>query len=191
MTMARHYSRWLIACEWSGEVRDQFLAHGIEAYSCDVEQGYGIHTDHHIRADVRTVLTMGWAGMIAFPPCTYLTTTGARIWRDSPYQEHAINFVDGLLNAPIERIALENPPGAYSNIRSPDQIFEPWYFGHPFTKRTCLWLNNLPPLQPENMCHPGDIIGSWTDYVRSPKSRGRTFNGVAKAMARQWGSALA
>lgn len=180
--------RVLVACEWSGVVRDAFLEAGHDAWSIDVEKGYGKFQCNHIQEDVRRHLGSEWDLMIAFPPCTYLTKVGAQHWNDSPYQERALAFIQQLLDAPIGKIALENPVGAISTrIKLPDQIIQPWYFGHPYTKKTCLWLKGLPKLVPQDACHPGDIIGEWTNYTRSPKFRGKTFEGIAKAMVSQWG----
>ncbi len=137
--------RVLIACEYSGTVRDAFLARGHDAMSCDL-----LPTDApgpHWCGDVREVLGMGWDLMIAHPPCTHLAVSGAR-WFDKKRDEQAaaLDFVRLLMDAPIERIAIENPVSIISSsIRKPDQIIQPWYFGHEATKTTCLWLKNLPP----------------------------------------------
>lgn len=138
-------------------------------------------------------LDKDWDMMIAFPPCTYLTVATS-IYRDSPQEEAALWFVQELMNADIPRIALENPVGVIStNIRKPDQIIQPWHFGDPYQKRTCLWLKNLPLLVPQNACHPGDVmpfISSGTNGnqgLHDKKNRSLTFKGIAQAMADQWG----
>lgn len=179
----------LVACEFSGVVRDAFLRRGHEAMSCDLlpsESPGG----WHYQGDVRGVLDWGWDLMVAHPPCTRLAVSGARwfaMYRDE--QEEALDFVRALLNAPIPRIALENPVSVISSrIRKPDQILQPWQFGHGETKATCLWLKGLPPLAPT------DIVDGRTPRVHlaSPgpdrwKERSRTLPGIAAAMAAQWG----
>lgn len=181
--------RVLIACEFSGVVREAFIARGHDAWSCDLlppEDGRLFH----IKADVRTVLHDGWDLMIAHPPCTLLARAGARWWRDAPAgaQAEALQFVRDLLAAPIPRIAVENPPGRIgTQIRPANQYIQPWQFGHGETKMTGLWLKNLPLLTPTRV-----VAG------RQPKvhyaapgprrwiERSRTLPGIAAAMARQW-----
>ena len=180
--------RVLVACEFSGIVRDAFAAKGHTAISCDY-----LPTERpgpHIRGDVLWLLEARWDMMVAFPPCTYLAVSGARWFKDRlPRQRAALEFVRALLGAPIGMIALENPIGVISTqIRKPDQIVQPWMFGHPETKATCLWLKNLPPLSPT------EVVPGRQDRVhREPpgperwKNRSRTYEGIARAMAEQWG----
>lgn len=178
----------LIACEFSGIVRDAFLARGHDAMSCDL-----LPTESpgpHYRGDVRDILGDGWDLMIAHPPCTYLAVSGARWFKNRrEEQEKALQFVRDLLNAPINRIAIENPISVISTKnRRPDQIIQPWMFGHGETKATCLWLKNLPPLEPTNI-----VDGRENRVHKEPpakdrwKNRSRTFSGIAAAMAEQWG----
>ena len=142
----------LIACEFSGIVRDAFRAKGFDAWSCDLlpcERD----SSYHIQGDVLCVLGSGWDMMIAHPPCTHLAVSGARWFKDKlDEQAKALKFVRQLLDAPIPRIALENPVSVISTkIRKPDQIIQPWQFGHGETKKTCLWLRNLPLLVSTNI----------------------------------------
>lgn len=183
--------RVLIACEYSGRVRDAFYALGHFAMSCDLlpTESPG---DHHM-GDVRDVLGGGWDLMIAHPPCTHLAVSGARHFaakKASGVQDAALDFVRLLLDAPIPRIALENPVSIISSrIRKPDQVIQPWQFGHGETKATCLWLKGLPKL------HPTDIVDGRAAVVHrmSPgpdrwRNRSRTYQGIALAMANQWGN---
>ena len=183
--------RVLVTCEFSGIVRDAFRRQGHDAWSCDIlptEQG-----GPHIEGDVRWILRSGWDLMIAHPPCTHLAVSGARWFKDKrAEQAEALEFVLTLLNAPIPRIALENPISIISSrIRKPDQIIQPWQFGHGETKATCLWLKGLPPLQPTQI-----VEGREARVHRMPpgpdrwKERSRTVPGIAEAMASQWGSVL-
>lgn len=178
----------LVACEFSGIVRDAFRARGHDAWSCDLLPSET--PGPHILGDVRHVLGEGWDLMIAHPPCTHLAVSGARWFKDKQAeQESALEFVRLLLDAPIPAIALENPISIISSrIRKPDQIIQPWMFGHGETKATCLWLKNLPPLvatalvpgrQPR-VHHASPGPNRW-------KERSRTLSGIAKAMAEQWG----
>ena len=183
--------RVLVACEYSGRVRDAFIARGHDALSCDL-----LDTEApgpHYKGDVRDVIDLGWDLMICHPPCTHLAVSGARHFeakRASGVQQEALAFVRYLLDAPIPRIALENPVSIISSqIRKPDQVIQPWQFGHGETKATCLWLKRLPPLVPT------DIVDGREPRVHrmapSPdrwKERSRTYLGVAAAMAAQWGS---
>jgi site-specific DNA-cytosine methylase len=188
--------RVLIACEWSGRVRDAFRRKGHDAYSCDRDEGEGEFSSYHIRGEVQEYLDKDWDMMLAFPPCTYLSTV-THIYRDSPQSEYALKFVRTLMDADIEHIAIENPMGVISSqIRKPDQIIHPWWFGEPYKKRTCLWLKNLPLLtRGENWEHP-DLCSHWVNadsrtantMHRDSKLRGKTFQGIANAMADQWGS---
>lgn len=178
----------LIACEFSGQVREAFRNAGHAALSCDVLPTE-IPGNHHI-GDVFDVINHGWDLMIAFPPCTHLAISGARWFKDKEKeQEAAVKFARRLLSCPIPRIALENPIGILSTrIRKPDQIIQPWQFGHGETKATCLWLENLPPLKPSRIVSGRVPRIHWT--APGPdrwKNRSRTLPGIAKAMAAQWG----
>ena len=179
----------LVACEFSGIVRDAFRAHGHDFWSCDLLPCEG-DNQFHIRKNVLEILRDDWDIMIAHPPCTYLAISGARWFRDrKPEQQWALALVRRLLNAPIQKIALENPISVISSqIRKPDQIIQPWQFGQGETKATCLWLKNLPKLVPT------EIVDGRSPRVHyaspSPdrwKERSRTIPGIAKAMAEQWG----
>ena len=191
--------RVLVACEFSGTVRDAFAAQGHDAWSCDIVPSDTI--GNHIEADVRGVLNYNWDLMIAHPPCTHLAVSGAR-WFHLKQQEQAeaLDFVSTLLLAPINRIALENPVSIISSmIRKPDQIIQPWQFGHEATKKTCLWLKNLPNLEPTKIVSKGlmrttksgKTLPAWySDLAKGPnraRARSMTFKGIAEAMALQWG----
>jgi site-specific DNA-cytosine methylase len=182
--------RILIACEYSGAVRDAFIARGHDAVSCDI-----LPTEKpgpHIQGDVSEVLTQGWDMMVAFPPCTHLAVSGARYFKEKRAdgrQQKALDFVRMLMDAPIERIAIENPVSVISShIRKPDQTIQPWQFGHGETKRTCLWLKNLPKLTPTDIVEGREqrILGMSPSPNRA-KERSKTFQGIANAMANQWG----
>ena len=181
-------TRILVACEFSGIVRDAFRERGHDAVSCDLLPSE--RPGPHIRGDVLDVLDGGWDLLIAHPPCTYLAVSGAR-WFAGRHaeQEAALDFVRLLLDAPIPRIALENPVSVISSrIRKPDQIIQPWQFGHGEVKATCLWLRNLPPLVPTDI-----VDGREARVHRMPpgpdrwRERSRTLPGIAAAMADQWG----
>jgi hypothetical protein len=182
--------RVLVACEYSGRVRDAFIAQGHDAMSCDL-----LPTDapgNHYQGDVADVIHDGWDLMIAHPPCTHLAVSGARHFaakKASGVQDEALDFVRMLLNAPIERIALENPISIISSrIRKPDQIIQPWQFGHGETKSTCLWLKNLPLLTPTNIVSGrDDRIHKMPPSADRWKKRSTTYEGIAQAMAEQWG----
>jgi hypothetical protein len=184
--------RVLVACEYSGTVRDAFIRAGHGAMSCDL-----LPTEKpgpHYQGDVRDVLYDGWDLMVAHPPCTHLAVSGARYFADkraSGAQDEALDFVRMLLDAPIERIAVENPVSIISSrIRRPDQVVQPWMFGHGETKATCLWLKNLPLLVPTNI-----VTGREARIHNMPpspdrwKERSRTYSGLAEAMAQQWSNA--
>jgi len=180
--------RILVACEFSGIVREAFKAKGHDAWSCDL-----LPTEipgNHIQGDVLEVLDDDWDLMIAHPPCTHLAVSGAR-WFVQKYWEQwdALAFVRDLMDARIERIAIENPIGVISTrIRKPDQIIQPWMFGHGETKATCLWLQNLPKLIPTNIVEGREHrIWKLPPSPNRGKERSRTFLGIAKAMAEQWG----
>lgn len=182
--------RILVACEFSGIVRDAFLARGHDAWSCDLLPSESKRRKH-LEIDARNILADGWDLLVAHPPCTHLAVSGARWFKDKQHEQSAaLDFVRVLMNAPIARIALENPISVISSrIRKPDQIVQPWQFGHGETKATCLWFKNLPPLQPTNI-----VSGRVARVHRespSPerwKNRSRTFQGIADAMAEQWGA---
>lgn len=182
--------RILIACEYSGIVRDAFTRRGFDATSCDLLPSET--PGQHYRGDVLDLIAPGvWDAMIAFPPCTHLAVSGARWFeakRADGRQQAALAFVAKLLAAPIPQIALENPVSIISSqIREPDQTIQPWQFGHGEVKRTCLWLKGLPPLEPTDV-----VEGREARVHQMPpgpdrwKERSRTFAGVAEAMAAQW-----
>jgi hypothetical protein len=188
----------LVACEYSGRVRDAFADLGHDAWSCDLLPSE--RPGKHIVGDVRDVLTDGWDLMIAHPSCQHLAVSGAKHFhRKAVEQAEALDFVRLLLNAPIARIALENPIGIISTkVRKPDQIIQPYWFGEEATKATCLWLKNLPLLVPTQMVGKGErhvtksgrSLPKWYNLPPSPdrwKERSRTFAGLASAMAAQWG----
>ena len=178
----------LVACEYSGTVRDAFIAAGHEALSCDL-----LPTDNpgpHYQGDVRDVLHDGWDLMIAHPPCTHLAVSGARWFKDKQAEQaEALDFVRLLLEAPIDRIALENPISVISSrIRKPDQIIQPWQFGHGETKATCLWLKGLPKLEPTDIVDGREArVHKLPPSADRWKIRSTTYKGIAEAMAQQWG----
>lgn len=195
--------RVLVACEYSGAVRDAFIAEGHTALSCDI-----LDTDvpgPHYRGDVRDILNDGWDLMVAHPPCTYLSVSGmhwtTRGLRDPKLTEDALDFVRLLMGADIPRIAVENPVSVISSrIRKPDQIIHPYQFGDDASKKTCLWLKNLPPLLPTEIVEPRIVDGKkrWGNQCDSGqnklapspdrwKERSKTYRGISKAMAKQWG----
>lgn len=200
----------LIACEFSGIVRDAFRKKGHNAISCDYLQTEGDRWNH-LQGDVLNFLKPGnWDLMIAFPSCQYLAVSGARWFKGREQaQAEALGFIRRLLNAPIEKIALENPIGVISTqIRKPDQIIQPYEYGHDAKKATCLWLKNLPPLKPTKYIKPQMVECDYQGIVKirprwanqtpcganklgpSPdrwKDRSRTYHGIAGAMADQWG----
>jgi len=178
----------LIACEFSGIVREAFRRGGHYAWSCDLLPAED-ESPFHFQGDVLEHFNLGWDLMIAFPPCTHLAVSGARWFKDKhSEQADALAFIQRLMDAPIPRIAIENPIGVISTrIRKPDQIIQPWMFGHGETKSTCLWLKNLPLLEPTNI-----VEGRLARVHREPpskdrwKNRSRTYTGIAEAMAEQW-----
>jgi hypothetical protein len=182
--------RVLIGCEFSGVVRDAFAARGHDAWSCDLLPCEAA-PEKHIQGDLLGVIGDNWDLAIFHPPCTDLAVSGARWFKDKPReQEVALEFVRALLAAPIPRIALENPISIISSrIRKPDQIIQPWMFGHGEVKATCLWLHGLPPLVPTDI-----VAGREARVHKMPpgpnrwKERSRTLPGVAAAMAEQWGA---
>jgi hypothetical protein len=191
----------LVACEYSGAVRDAFIALGHEAMSCDL-----LPTDvdgPHYQGNVFDVIGDGWDLMVAHPPCTYLSVSGmhwtTRGLRDPKLTEDALQFVRDLMGAPIDRIAIENPVSVISTrIRKPDQIIQPWWFGDDASKKTCLWLKNLPLLTPTDMLEGdsktrrGNQTASGQNKLPPSKDRWKlrsaTFQGIANAMAQQWGA---
>lgn len=198
----------LIACEESQVVTSEFRKLGIEAYSCDLYETSGSHPDWHLQQDVTSLLNQDWSLIIAFPPCTHLAASGARWFeekRKDGRQQQGIDFFMMFANANCSRIAIENPVGIMSKIyRKPDQIIQPYYFGDSYSKKTCLWLKNLPRLIPTDIVDPGEFItfqsgkrmSKWMAeaYKLSPeersKQRSKTFPGIAKAMAEQWSKVL-
>lgn len=189
--------RVLIACEYSGVVREAFTRHGWDAWSCDLlptEQ-----PGNHIQGDVLTILSNGWDMMVAHPPCTHLAVSGARWFSEKQEQQaEALRFVADLMAAPIEHIAIENPVSIISTrIRKADQLIQPYQFGHEASKATCLWLKNLPLLKPTQIVGKGErhitksgkSLPKWYNLPPSPdrwKERSRTFECIAEAMASQW-----
>lgn len=194
--------RVLIACEFSGIVREAFARLGHVAWSCDLLPSE--IPGKHIQGDVLKLLNDKWDLLVAHPPCTHLAVSGSRWFKDKlKEQEEALNFVKTLLNAPIPRIALENPVSIISTrIRKPDQIIQPYQFGEDASKKTCLWLKNLPPLIPTQYVSPTMTAAGraiWANQTPSgqnklgpspdrSKERSRTYPGIAEAMADQWGS---
>jgi hypothetical protein len=200
----------LIACEESQRVCEAFRKKGHEAYSCDILPCSGGHPEWHIQGDVLEHLNENWDMMIAHPPCTYLTCTGNR-WFLPKYKDRfptreqdrkdAIEFFTKLINAPIEKICVENPVGIMSRIiRKPEQIIQPFQFGHKEAKKTCLWLKNLPLLKQTKIVEPeyttfksGKRMATWyCEALKLPAKersilRSKTFQGIADAMADQWG----
>jgi site-specific DNA-cytosine methylase len=190
----------LIACEFSGTVRDAFIAKGCDAMSCDL-----LPTEKdgpHYQGDVRDILGDGWDLMVAHPPCTHLAVSGAKWFSKKQRQQaEALDFVRLLMDCQVPRWCIENPVSVISTkIRKPDQIIQPWQFGHEATKTTCLWLNGLPKLTPTKIVGKGEFVtfasgnrmAKWyADAARlSPlqraKVRSQTFDGIANAMADQW-----
>ena len=193
----------LIACESSGTVRDAFIRSGHDAMSCDM-----LPTEQpgpHYQGDARDVLGDGWDLLIGHPPCTYLSVSGmhwtTRGLRDPRLTEDALAFARLLMDAPIARIAIENPVSIISSrIRKPDQIIQPYHFGHDASKKTCLWLKGLPPLRPTSFVDPRIVDGKprWDNQTDSGQNklppskdrwriRSKTYQGIADAMAEQWG----
>ena len=193
----------LIACESSGTVRDAFIRAGHDAMSCDI-----LPTEKpgpHYQGDVRDVLGDGWDLLIGHPPCTYLSVSGmhwtTRGLRDPQLTEDAMAFARLLMDAPVARIAIENPVSIISSrIRKPDQIIQPYQFGHDASKKTCLWLKGLQPLRPTAFVEPRIVDGKprWANQTDSGQNklppsadrwrmRSKTYQGIADAMAAQWG----
>jgi site-specific DNA-cytosine methylase len=185
--------RVLVACEFSGVVRDAFTLRGHYAVSCDLLPSYT--EGYHYEGNVSDIIDEGWDLMIAHPPCTHLAVSGARHFaekRADGRQQAALDFVQMLLDAPIPKICVENPISIISSrIRKPDQIIQPWMFGHGETKATCLWLKGLPKLKPTEV-----VEGREARVHKMPPSpdrwklRSTTYQGIADAMATQWGGSL-
>lgn len=203
----------LVACEESQAVTIEFRKLGHEAYSCDIEPCSGGHPEWHLQQDVIPLLAEKWDMLLAFPPCTYLTVAGNRWFNVEKYgekairrlkeREKAIEFFMLFVNADCPRIAIENPVGVMSTeFRKPDQIIQPYEFGDPFEKKTCLWLKGLPLLKtteivdvpPRTKFVSGKSMPTWySEAFKLPKEersklRSKTFPGIAKAMAEQWGA---
>ena len=186
--------RVLVGCEYSGAVRDAFRRRGHDAWSCDLlpaEDGSPCHFEESVLPLLHSrAWNFGWDMLIAFPPCTHLCVSGARWFKSKKKQQaDAVDFFMALANAPVSKIAIENPVGIMSSrYRQPDQIIQPWQFGHGETKATCLWLKGLPKLQPTNI-----VAGREARIHKMPpgpdrgKERSRTYAGIAEAMAEQWG----
>jgi|SRR5210317_1534054 len=202
--------RILVACEESQAVTKELRKLGHEAFSCDILECSGGHPEWHLQQDVFEVINQGWDMMIAFPPCTDLAVSGARHFerkRADGSQQRSIKFFMDLANAPIEKIALENPIGIMSTEwRKPDQIIQPWQFGDKAQKSTCLWLKGLPKLEHTNIVEKGEFfeftskkgekkrMPMWyykaLQEAKTPAQRrtlrSKTFKGIAEAMAKQW-----
>ena len=199
--------RALVACEESQAVTSKLRAGGVEAYSCDLLPTSGRHPEWHIQADALEVAKMNWDMVIAFPPCTHLAVSGASWFKDKQRdgrQQMGIGFFLAFTALDhVPRVAIENPVGIMSNVyRKPDQIIQPWMFGDPYEKKTCLWLKGLPQLVPTNIVTPpprvktgenGRTMAEWyaDAWSLSPHERSvmrsKTFPGIAAAMAKQWG----
>jgi hypothetical protein len=195
----------LVACEESQNVTAALRARGHEAYSCDILPCSGTHPEWHIQEDVSKHINDGWDMLIAFPPCTHLAASGAKHFaakQADGRQAAGIDFFMQFVHSPVPLKAIENPVGIMSTLyRKPDQIIQPWMFGHPTTKSTCLWLFNLPKLVPTNIVQKGEtitfpsgrVMSKWyydlTCFSRSQraKEKSKTFSGIASAMAAQWG----
>lgn len=181
----------LVACEFSGTVRDAFIARGIPAISCDLFPTEA--PGPHYQGDVMDIIGEGFDLMVAHPPCTHLAVSGSRWFKNKKQEQgEALDFVRRLLEAAIPRIALENPVSIIStNVRKPDQIIQPWQFGHGETKTTCLWLKNLPPLAATNLVNGREArIHKMPPSKDRWKLRSKTYQGIADAMADQWGRLL-
>lgn len=193
----------LVACEESQAVTKELRELGHEAYSCDILETSGPEPEWHLQQDVIPLLDQDWDMVLAFPPCTHLSSSGARWFkekREDGRQQQGIDFFMEFANCKAPRVAIENPVGIMSNQwRKPDQIIQPWQFGDPYEKKTCLWLKGLPLLQPTNIVEPeprtvfssGKSMPTWYSKAAGKadraKIRSKTFPGIAKAMAEQWG----
>ena len=195
----------LVACEESQAVTKEFRKLGHDAYSCDIEPCSGGHPEWHLQEDVLPLLKKEWDMLIAFPPCTHLAVSGAAWFeqkRKDGRQQQGIDFFMEFANCKCDKVAIENPVGIMSTKwRKPDQMINPFQFGDPVPKKTCLWLKGLPLLEPTDVVEPEFIVGKrdgkkyskihYMSVGKDPKERGRlrskTFPGIAKAMAEQWG----
>ena len=184
--------RVLVACEESQAVTKELRRLGHEAYSCDIQECSGGHPEWHLQQDVIPLLAEPWDMIIAFPPCTDLAVSGARWFKEKQAdgrQQRSVAFFMQFVNAGCERIAIENPIGIMSKLyRKPDQIIQPWQFGHGETKATCLWLKGLPKLVPTEIVGGGREQRIWKmpPGPDRAKLRSKTFPGIARAMAEQW-----
>jgi hypothetical protein len=199
--------RVLVACEESQAVTTELRALGHEAYSCDILPCSGAHPEWHLEQDVLPLLDQQWDMIIAFPPCTHLAVSGAAWFeqkRKDGRQQQGVDFFmrfATILPSKCPRVAIENPVGIMSRVwRKPDQVIQPYMFGDPYSKKTCLWLRGLPLLEPTNVVEPGErvVFGSgksmdkwYADLWKLPpaeraKARSKTFPGIARAMAEQW-----
>ena len=193
----------LVACEESQAVTEALRKKGIDAFSCDILPTSGKHPEWHIQGDCMRILDYGWKAVIAFPPCTHLCVSGARYWREKRIdgrQFSAVEFVMRIYDCPAQYVAIENPIGVLSSLwRKPDQIIQPWQFGHTEQKATCLWLGNLPKLSPTH--------NVFDEMMTLPKNkrqrihylppsedratlRSKTYQGIACAMAEQWANII-
>jgi len=210
--MSNNMLRILVACEESQAVTKEFRRLGHDAFSCDILPCSGGHPEWHLQQDVSELIKQKWDMILAFPPCTFLTVTGNRWFNIEKYgdkaikrhkdRKKAIEFFMMFANAKCDKIAIENPVGIMSSKwRKPNQIINPYQFGDPFEKKTCLWLKGLPNLEPTNIVNPpkrtefksGKTMPTWyAEAWRLPKEeraklRSKTFPGIAKGMATQWG----
>lgn len=181
----------LVACEESQAVTIELRRLGHEAYSCDIIPCSGGHPEWHLQVDALELLKMKWDMILAFPPCTHLAISGARYFeqkRKDGRQQAAIDFFMRFANSDCPRIAIENPVGIMSTVwKKPDQIIQPWQFGHGETKKTCLWLKGLPPLIPTEIVEGREQrIWKMPPSEDRAKNRAKTFPGIARAMAEQW-----
>ena len=181
----------LVACEESQAVTIELRRLGHEAYSCDIIPCSGGHPEWHLQVDALGLLKMKWDMILAFPPCTHLAVSGARYFeqkRKDGRQQAAIDFFMRFANSDCPRIAIENPVGIMSTVwKKPDQIIQPWQFGHGETKKTCLWLKGLPPLIPTEIVEGREQrIWKMPPSEDRAKNRAKTFPGIARAMAEQW-----
>ena len=181
----------LVACEESQALTIEMRRLGHEAYSCDIEPCSGGHPEWHLQVDALELLKMKWDMILAFPPCTHLAVSGARYFeqkRKDGRQQAAIDFFMRFANADCPKIAIENPVGIMSSVwRKPDQIIQPWQFGHGETKKTCLWLKGIPLLVPTNIVDGREQrIWKMPPSEDRAKNRAKTFPGIARAMAEQW-----
>lgn len=183
----------LVGCEFSGNVRNAFRAKGCEAWSCDIIPSLD-NSEFHLQCDLfEAIKSREWDMLIAHPPCTYLCVSGSRWWNESEAEQiYAVQFFMDIVTCNVHKICIENPVGLMSNVyRKPDQIIQPWMFGHGETKKTCLWLKNLQPLVPTNIV-PGRVpkIHHMSPGIVNGLTQGQrrsiTYPGIALAMAEQW-----